>query len=891
MSYDLLDGTSSSFELLEQLLVDSNSKVVRVTTVMVLGKLAEMIKEDEEKNVEAFQRIIPAMANVLEQCIQENDEENTSHVFQVFDTLLILDVPLLSNSLPHLIQYFLHIAINQEVDTSIRVMDLNTLASTVIYKRREVKRLKIVPLVVENLIPMAAQEQWDDFDTDDDSPAQSAYRVLNGLSTDISPQQVFTAVMPFVGSYMRNPDPYQRKCAMMTLSVIMEGCVDYMRPNLDEILTVICHGLQDSEIAVSRAACIALSVLTENFPRNVTNHHRILFPPVLNLMKDTDSNVAKSACLTIDNMLDELGETVAEYLPILMERLVTLLDHAPQRIVDIVLTTLGKTVQAAGKSFQRYFDPIWPRLRHFLTLKDDTGFMRFYCSAADTLRSVIGAIGLDMFRPYSEDLLHLTLEQAHSQCSSIRESSYLLLGVAARVLGEEFTPYLPTAVTALLACCRLEEGESYQVSEDAMKFSSNYDTESEEPTALNFNFILAIEKQLAVETLGKLFKYLPSQFMPYLEESVNDLRRLSRHVIDDVRKAAVTVLFLFIQSCNAMSNTKPWEPGSRTHQLHANVELQRLIMITMPDILSCWKYEDNKTIVIQICRELSDTLDQTGPCVVVNDLEEITRLLADVFEKKSACMDAYDDDEDEDDDEYTDGSNEDEFESLLIGTAAHLVSRLARSIGSDFFHYFDRFLPLISEYCEVESTRFERSKAIRCLGECIVGTGSVSTTHTEGLLSLFLHACGDESPSIRGDGAYGLGVLATYVQVDISQQASGSHAEADWALGAVARLILAHPRSVPLDSVLPAFIHALPIKMKYTENEVVFDCIIKLIHSNHPVIFTQLPQLVHIFSKVLLDEQQLSPTIRAQLLELIRALNAQVPELHLTSSELAPFVH
>jgi hypothetical protein len=50
----------------------------------------------------------------------------------------------------------------------------------------------------------------------------------------------------------------------------------------------------------------------------------------------------------------------------------------------------------------------------------------------------------------------------------------------------------------------------------------------------------------------------------------------------------------------------------------------------------------------------------------------------------------------------------------------------------------------------------------------------------------------------------------------------------DNAAGAIARLILAHPNSVPLDQVLPTFTNALPLKADFEENQAVFDCIFKL---------------------------------------------------------------
>lgn len=73
-------------------------------------------------------------------------------------------------------------------------------------------------------------------------------------------------------------------------------------------------------------------------------------------------------------------------------------------------------------------------------------------------------------------------------------------------------------------------------------------------------------------------------------------------------------------------------------------------------------------------------------------MEDISRNVLDIFEKKSVCQQAYDDEDLVDEDE------EAESESLLIGAAADLVAALCEVLGEGYSSYFDVFLPLISKY-------------------------------------------------------------------------------------------------------------------------------------------------------------------------------------------------
>lgn len=73
-------------------------------------------------------------------------------------------------------------------------------------------------------------------------------------------------------------------------------------------------------------------------------------------------------------------------------------------------------------------------------------------------------------------------------------------------------------------------------------------------------------------------------------------------------------------------------------------------------------------------------------------MEEIARNLLDIFEKRSVCQQAYDEED------FVDEDEEAESESLLIGAASDLVAALCEAIGEGFSSYFDVFLPLISKY-------------------------------------------------------------------------------------------------------------------------------------------------------------------------------------------------
>ncbi|KAG1222733.1 hypothetical protein G6F68_020559 [Rhizopus microsporus] len=76
---------------------------------------------------------------------------------------------------------------------------------------------------------------------------------------------------------------------MMAFAVTVEGCTDIISTKLNELLPLVCSGLQDPEIIVRRAACMALGCLAEEMPSDVSDHHQVLLPLVFNLMNDNNA--------------------------------------------------------------------------------------------------------------------------------------------------------------------------------------------------------------------------------------------------------------------------------------------------------------------------------------------------------------------------------------------------------------------------------------------------------------------------------------------------------------------------------------------------------------------------------------------------------------------------
>ncbi|VDC01454.1 unnamed protein product [Peniophora sp. CBMAI 1063] len=124
----IMDTSTSTIpkflQLFEKLLQDPESNDVRVTAVRALGTVGKYIYSDEKTEIRAFQAVMPHMLNVIQQTVALGDTEGAKHVFE---TLLILETPLLSASVPQLVQYLLQTGADRNVDDDLRIQALNAL--------------------------------------------------------------------------------------------------------------------------------------------------------------------------------------------------------------------------------------------------------------------------------------------------------------------------------------------------------------------------------------------------------------------------------------------------------------------------------------------------------------------------------------------------------------------------------------------------------------------------------------------------------------------------------------------------------------------------------------------------------------------------------------------
>ena len=378
---------------------------------------------------------------------------------------------------------------------------------------------------------------------------------------------------------MASSDPSMRKSALMAFGVSVEGCSEFIRPLVDQLWPVIEGGLKDQEVIVRKAACIALGCLCEWLAEECATRHESIVPILFELI--VDEQTQKNACTCLDSYLEILGDDIARYLPLLMERLLVLLEGGQIPVKITVTGAIGSAAHAAKAGFTPYFDQTIKRLVPFLTLQGADEQTDLRGVATDTIGTVADAVGAEVFRPFFHDMMKASFEALTMDNTRLRESSFIFFGVMASVFEGEFAGYLPQCVPALIASCQqsessdefIEDGEVNGAAEafatGSSKVGQDLEEDIEDETDLdalekmfsNVNSAVAIEKEVAADTIGELFAATKAAFVPYIEQTLPVLVELLDHYYEGIRKSAIGSLFAFIKTIYDLSEPQEWIPG------------------------------------------------------------------------------------------------------------------------------------------------------------------------------------------------------------------------------------------------------------------------------------------------------------------------------------------
>ncbi|KAG5518421.1 hypothetical protein PMAC_002815 [Pneumocystis sp. 'macacae'] len=886
------------FSLLKLTINDKESHDVRMTTLMILGKVGEIIDGDDKQNIKLFREILPSMFLVLKETIDSNNEDSARNSFEVFNTLLICEGVLISKAIKDLLEFMVQVASATKLQDSIRCMALNFLITCIKYRKNKIQALKLGPHLTLSMLLIGTEK--DAQFPDDDCPSRLAFRCIDLLSIGLSPSQVFIPLMNHIPQYLQSENPGYRKSALTALGVAIEGSSNFVSTQFSYLLTLIITGLKDTHNIVKRAALLALGQFADELPEETSERHAELMPIILELILDHHEETKKSALNALDALLECLdSDSISNYFPCIMERLHGLLQsNITLDIKSTVAAAFGSAVYAAKEHFDPYFERTMEYFIPILQLKDSKDELEFRGMVTDTLGTIAETVGKEKFAPYIEYVVKSAYEGMQIDHPRLRECLFCFFAILARVYKEDFSPFLQIIVPALIQTLDKDESDDlYEDSDESNSIkSSEIDDDNGDDTFISMskvNSAITMEKEVAADALGEICSHTKELFIPYIEQSKERLIQLSNHFYEGVRKASISSLWRFVTTIYNISKQQQWVPGLPLKiPLHKDLdEFATSVRDITMEVLSD---ENERLVAIEICQNISETMKVCGPGILGSneEIQKLSECILQILKKQHTCQ--LDEDVDDlinnnyENDDYVENDDKDsaEYDTLLIESAIDVLVSIALVLGEEFSQPFGIFLPHILKYYESETVS-DRAMVVNGLGEVIEGLKAGITPYTKQIFHIFMNALDDSDEEIRSNAVYSIGLLCQYSKYDLTSQymtifsklqllfSDKNHKNAkDNVIGCVSRLIISQPASIPLAQVLPVLVSFLPLQNDYSENSPVYSAIMKLYRLNDANIISLTERLIPIFATVLgPPEEQLTESIRNELIELVRALS------------------
>ena len=657
--YTLLETMPDMFQenmapmltLFNRTIQDGESVEVQINTMLALSELAMVLDtEEDEESLRSFQSTIPHMVTILQSTIEAEDEEHSMQAFDVFSKLLSYESAFLNQHFADLLHFFMQVASKAEIDDEIRSQAFSFLMQAVRYRKLKVQSLKVGEQMTRMCVHVATELEILPDEDDDISPARSALGLLDILSESLPPSQVAVPLLKAIGPYVQSENPDYRRAGILALGMCVEGAPDFIATQLSEILPLVLHLLEDPSIGVRSAALNGVARLADDLAEDMGKEHSRLIPALiknydlaLQGMRNTqpeskehqlNTHILKASCMAVDSLIEGLEkDDAARYVQELVPRFAILFDYDDHKVQMAAVSAAGAIASASEEAFSPYFQETMQSLGQYIDIKDNNDQLELRSIVVDSLGKIASAVGATEFQPFVQPLMRASEEGLHLDHQRLKETSFMLWSMLARVYEEEFAPFLQGAVKSLLECLEQEEtdaevqlgaeasdlvgqevtiaGKKIKVAgangvsdeeadgEDVVQALINADDDDDDDwDDLGAVTAISMEKEIAIEVVGDVLTHTKGKYLPYMEKTIEIAIPLLDHSFEGVRKSAVSTLwraYACLWGLAEGNGMAKWKPGIPL-KVKPTADLEKLGDLVMKGTLALWEEEMDRYV-------------------------------------------------------------------------------------------------------------------------------------------------------------------------------------------------------------------------------------------------------------------------------------------------------
>ncbi|CAI8591539.1 unnamed protein product [Vicia faba] len=835
--------------LLLKCLQDETSNRVRVAALKAVGSFMEFTHDGDE--VIRFREFIPSILHVSRQCLASGEEDVAIIAFEIFDELIESPAPLLGDSVKSIVQFSLEVCSTQSLESNTRHQAIQIISWLAKYKSNILKKHKLIIPILHILCPLLAESTNEDED-DDLAPDRAAAEVIDTMALNI-PKHVFPPVLEFASVSYQNANPKFREAAVTALGVISEGCLELMKQNLEPVLHIVLAALRDPEQMVRGAASFALGQFAEYLQPEIVSHYESVLPCILNALDDASDEVKEKSYYALAAFCENMGHEILPFLDSLMGRLLASLQNSSRILKETCMSAIGSIASAAEQAFFPYAERVLELMKNFMVLTNDED-LRSRARATELVGMVAMSVGKTRMEPILPPYIEAAISGFGLEYSELREYTHGFFSNIAEILGDSFAQYLPHVVPLAFSSCNLDDGSAIDIDDcddevaNGFEGVSSDDEAHDEPRVRNISIRTGVldEKAAATQALGLFAQHTTVSYAPYLEETLRILVKHSSYFHEDVRLQAITGLKHTLTAAHAIFQS----------QNEGAAKAKEILDTVMNTFIKTMVEDDDKEVVAQACINVGDIIRDYGYATLEPYLPQLVHATSLLLQEQSACQQIESDSEIDDED-----SSHDE---VLMDAVSDLLPAFAKAMGAQFAPIFVNLFDHLMKFAKAFRPPQDRTMVVACLAEVAQNMGFPIADYVDRVMPTVLKELASSDATNRRNAAFCVGELcknggdSALKYFDnilrglhpLFGESEPDHAVRDNAAGAVAKMIMVHPESVPLNQVLPVFMRVLPLKEDQEESMAVYSCVSALVFSSNPLILSLIPELVNIFAQV-----------------------------------------
>ncbi|GMM33588.1 Kap123 protein [Saccharomycopsis crataegensis] len=900
--YSLLEGYNNSallghagdfIGLLSRTLEDPENLQNRVYSFEALTSIASCFEDPEPELANQFKNLINPMIDVLKTTIEKDDSDNARTIFIGFNDFPYFDNKFVGDNLFVLINMFVEIAMNHQLDEDYRIMALQFLIRVIPMKKSRIISKNLGPdLTLAGLKiacdPIDDEEELDENseenENEENTTSALGLRLLAELANELPPKQAITPIFNELGNLINDTqNVYRVRAGLSSVGVISAGAPDFISNHLSKLMPLLVQGLKNEHPIVKLAALKTFNELAGQLQNSLAGYHETLLPLLMEVIQSSSyQSIYKYATYALDGILEYMEqEAIVPYLEPLTNKLFEMLNQAhSSSLKTAIVSAIGSTAFAAGKAFIPFFDNSLKILEPLIKIPDSlegltTDDIELIASTFENISTVARAVGAQSFAKFAEPLIGSSYVCISSENPRLRESGFTFINNMAKVYGEDFSPFLPKLIPAIIKCLQ----------QDELLFNTGDDEEEEiedmEDIAKNLQISTGItmEKEIATIALGELASATKNHFGEYVEEVVNVLlEQTDSFTINSVCIGTLWTIVIALYENNV--SLKKFPVGAVTEN-YVPDELLNIIKAVREKSIEILQEEYEITTIHSVLASLEGAFQKIG-AIAIMDSGESGSLETLCIELMKLLKGEHASQGDEEDKEEVEGADESETELLIYDTCLDILVALSLTLGSAFNRIFASFKSVVYKNLTSASNQ-KRSVIVGALAEICVGLKGENEFANE-LLSDFVELMNKDSfLNVRGYAAFGIGVIIFYSAEDLSaaypdilsslsklltKADKEAKAEDDDetqdiidrsyanACGCVARMALKNPNAVPLNQIVPVLLGHLPLVNGFEENTPIFNLLIQLYQSNAALITPYNAQVLEIFKQVFKKDEE-----------------------------------